>query len=59
MAAAHSPGVPLSASTDANIASIRAWTALFTLFCSSAPVSSTLVEFMVDTAPYQPPTVDP
>jgi hypothetical protein len=51
IAAAHSPGVPLSASTEANIASMRAWTALFTLLCSSAPGSSGLLEIMVADKP--------
>lgn len=58
IAAAHSPGVPLSASTEANIASMRAWTALFTLFCSSALESSGLVGIRVDKPAYHPPKVE-
>lgn len=58
IAAAHSPGVPLSASTEANIASMRAWTALFTLFCSSALESSGLVGMTTDNPAYQPLNVE-
>jgi len=57
IAAAHSPGVPLSASTEANIASIRAWTALFTLFCSSF-ASLGLLGITTDNPAYHPPNVE-